>query len=500
MSGRPTESDGEQGRAGSGVAGFDEVLGGGFPRERLHLIEGLPGTGKTTFALQFLLEGAERGERVLYVTLSETSEELRAVARSHGWRLDGVTLYELAPTEASLRPQEQYTILHPSEVELGETTEAVLEQVERTRPTRLVFDSLAELRLLARDQLRYRRQVLALKQFFAGRHCTVLLLDGGAAPGEGVESIAHSVVHLDQFAPEYGSERRRLRVVKLRGARYRGGYHDFILQTGGVIVYPRLVAVEHHDPIGTGLVASGVSEVDALVGGGLDWGTSALLIGPAGVGKSTLAAQYVVAAAARGERAVIYVFDESVGTFVRRSDGLGMGISEWLAAGAVNLRQLDPAQISPGAFDHLVRDAVEAGAVRVVVIDSLNGYLNAMVEERSVVVQLHELLTYLRQQGVLTLITVAQHGLIGEEMAAPVDVSYLADTVLLLRYFEAMGELRQAISVVKKRSGVHERTIRELRLGPGVRVGQPLREFQGVLVGSPTYLGTGRSLLRNGDS
>ncbi|HET8629700.1 MAG TPA: ATPase domain-containing protein, partial [Thermomicrobiales bacterium] len=335
-------------RAGSGVVGLDEVLGGGFPAHRLHLVEGPPGAGKTTIALQFLLEGARRGEPVLYVTLAETIEELRAVARSHGWDLDGVGLHELAPTEASLRPEEQYTILHPSEVELGATTEAMLAAVERAAPARLVFDSLAELRLLARDQLRYRRQVLGLKQFFAGRRCTTLLLDGGAGPGEGVESIAHSVVQLEQLAPEYGAERRRLRVVKLRGAAYRGGYHDFVIRRGGIVVYPRLVAAEHGQPVGPGLATSGLPELDRLVGGGLDRGTSALLIGPAGVGKSSLAAQYAAAAAGRGEVVAIYVFDESLEMFVRRAEGLGMDIGARVAEGRIILRRLDPAQLSPG--------------------------------------------------------------------------------------------------------------------------------------------------------
>ena len=487
------------GRSSSGVHGLDEVLGGGFPAHRLHLVEGPPGTGKTTIALQFLLEGARCGEPVHYVTLAETIDELRAVAHSHGWDLGGVALHELAPTEASLRPEEQYTILHPSEVELGATTEAMLAEVERAAPARLVFDSLAELRLLARDQLRYRRQVLALKQFFAGRRCTVLLLDGGAGPGEGVESIAHSVVQLEQLAPEYGVERRRLRVVKLRGAAYRGGYHDFVIRPGGVTVFPRLVAAEHGQPVAPGLVSSGLPELDRLVGGGLDRGTSALLVGPAGVGKSSLAAQYAAAAAARGERVAIYVFEESLAIYVRRCDGLGMDMSARLAEGRIALRHLDPAQLSPGEFDAQVRRAIEADGAGVVVIDSLNGYLNAMAEERSVLVQLHELLTYLGQRGAVTLLTLAQHGLVGERTTSPLDVSYLADTVLLLRYFEAAGELRQAVSVVKKRSGAHERAIRELRLSHGVKLGPPLRQFQGVLGGAPAYVGPQQSLIADGN-
>jgi circadian clock protein KaiC len=481
-------------RASSGIGGLDEILGGGFPADRLHLVEGAPGTGKTTLALQFLLEGARQGEPVLYVTLSETSDELWAVARSHGWRLDGIVLHELAPTEESLKLEEQYTILHPSDVEFGETIRAVLEAVERTKPSRVVLDSLSELRLLARDPLRYRRQILGLKQFFAGRRCTVLLLDDVQPSGDGVQSISHSVVQLEQAPRGYGAERRRLRVMKLRGVSYLGGYHDFVMQTGGLTVFPRLVAAEHHEPFTPGLVSSGLQELDALLGGGLHWGTSALLMGPAGVGKSVLATQYATAAAERGQRAAIYVFDEGVPTSLARADGLGLHLREHVANGQITIQQLAPAQLSPGEFDSLVRRAVEARGARVVVIDSLNGYLNAMVDVDLVLVQLHELLSYLNARGVLTLLTVAQHGFVGDQIQSPLDVSYLADTVVLLRYFESAGRLRQAISAVKKRNGAHERTIREFRLGPGVRVGQPLREFQGLLAGAPVYLGPEHAL------
>lgn len=494
--GRPLPSH----TVGSGIAGLDEVLGGGFPRDRLHLVQGAPGTGKTTLALRFLLEGARQGERVLYVTLSETIDELTAVASSHGWDLDGVALQELAPSAESLRPDEQYTILHPAEVELSQTIGAMLDEVERITPARLVVDSLAELQLLARDPLRYRRQILALKQFFAGSRCTVLLLGGLDDASGGMESIAHSVLHLYQMAPEYGVERRRLRVVKMRGASYRGGYHDFVIHTGGIQVFPRLVAAEHREPFPPARVSSGVEEVDHLLGGGLERGSSTLLVGPAGVGKSVLATQFARAAALRHEPVSIYVFDESIRTFLSRAEGLGMGLDDAVAEGLVRLRQLDPAQLSPGEFDHLARQAVEQHRSRLVVIDSLNGYLNAMAEERSVVVQLHELLTYLSHQGVVTLLTAAQHGLVGEIMTAPLDISYLADAVMLLRYFEAAGQLRQAISVVKNRTGAHERSIRELRLGPGVRVGPPVQEFQGVLVGSPVFLGSAKTLLDDGQS
>lgn len=486
------------GRVGTGIPGLDEVLGGGFPANRLHLVQGTPGTGKTTIALQFLIEGARRGERVLCVTLSETAEEMREVAASHGWSLDGVDIHEVGPDEERLRPNEAYTILHPADVELDETTWAVLEEVDRTQPTRVVFDSLAELRLLARDPMRYRRQILGLKQFFAGRHCTVLLLDGQNNQEGGLDSVAHSVVELEQLAPAYGGERRRLHVLKLRGGSYRGGYHDYVIRTGGLHVYPRLVASLHDGTSPDGAFPSGVEEIDKLLGGGLERGTSALLVGPAGVGKSVLSTQYALEAARRGEKSALFVFDESLETFARRSAGLGMPIAEHVASGRIVLRRLDPAQLSPGEFDHLVRAAVEDGA-ELVIIDSLNGYLNAMAEEQAVLVQLHELLTYLGQHGTVTIMTIAQHGLIGDRYEAPLDISYLADTVVLLRYFEAGGSLHQALSVVKKRSGWHERTIREMKLGPGVRVSEPLSQFQGVLTGAPTYLGPSVTLINEAD-
>ncbi len=494
-----TERDDPSPKASSGIEGLDEILGGGFPAHRLHLVEGAPGTGKTTLALQFLLDGVRQGESVLYVTLSETSEELRSVAQSHAWNLEGVTLFELTPTEEALNPEARYTVLYPSEVELDETIGSVLDVVERTQPSRVVFDSLAELRLLARDPLRYRREILGLKQYFVGRRCTVLLLDDVHPAGDGVQSIAHSVAQLERSVPAYGSQRRRLQIVKVRGVAYSGGYHDFIIRRGGLTVFPRLVAAEGSETFTPESVPSGVDELDALLGGGLDRGTSALLIGPSGVGKSTVAIQYVRAMAERGQVAAVHLFDEGVPTFLARADGLGLPLREHVAQGRITLHQLAPAQLSPGEFDFLVRQAIDAQGARVVVIDSVNGYLNAMVEAHLVTVQLHELLSYLGARGVLTLLTVAQHGFIGEQVQAPLDVSYLADTVLLLRYFESAGRLRQAISVVKKRNGAHEHSIRELRLGPGVRIGQPLREFQGVLAGAPVYLGSEQALLDDRD-
>jgi circadian clock protein KaiC len=483
----------------TGVKGLDDILRGGFPENRLYLVEGAPGAGKTTLALQFLLEGARRGESGLYVTLSETSEELRAVAQSHGWSLDDVALQELAPTSESPRRDDEYTILHPSEVELGETTSAVFREVERINPARVVLDSLSEIRLLAREPLRYRRQILALKQFFVGRRCTVLLLDDRSSEGSDLQlhSISHGVVLLEQLATEFGAERRRLRVTKLRGLDFRGGYHDFRIVTGGMRVFPRMIAMEHRQPRNGGIVESGVPELDVLLGGGLMRGTSALLMGPAGAGKSIVATQYATSAAARGHHAMIYLFDEQVGTFLVRADALGLPLRSHLEGGRIALQQVDPAQLSPGEFIQSVREGVERDDARVVVIDNLNGLLASMPEERSLNVQLHELLAYLNHRGVVSLMLMAQHGLIGS-MSTPVDVTYLADTVMLFRYFEVAGEVRRAISVMKNRTGRHESTIREINFGPGVQVGPPLTQFQGVLSGIPTIVETENAAARHG--
>jgi circadian clock protein KaiC len=473
--------------ASTGIAGLDDILRGGWPRGRIFLVEGDPGVGKTTLALQFLREGARRGERVVYVTLSETREELNAVAASHGWGLDGIDIYELPPAEA-FNGEDQNTLFHPSEVELAETTKAVLDLCSRIKPDRVVFDSLSEFRLLAQSPLRYRREVLALKQYFAGRRATVLLLDDRtSATGDSrLQSVAHGVLSLEQLAPLYGAQRRRLRVVKLRGVSFRGGYHDFVIETGGVRVFPRLVAAEHARSFERGPASSGVPELDRMLGGGLDRGTSTLLLGPAGTGKSSIATQFTAAAAARGERVALYAFDESHGTFLARCDSLGINLRPHLDSGDVTLRQLDPAEVPPGQFNDDVRQAVERDGARVVVIDSLNGYLNAMPDESYLVLQLHELLTFLGQHGVVTILIVAQHGLLGANMNSPTDVSYLADTVLLLRHFEARGQLKKAISVLKKRTGRHESTIHEIILGSdGVRAGKAIDELRGVLTGIP---------------
>lgn len=478
-------------RAATGIEGLDNILGGGLTPARLYLVEGVPGSGKTTLALQFLLEGARRGEPVLYITLSENVDELQGVAQSHGWDISGVTVRELVPSEDSLRPDDQYTMFHPSEVELGETTRAILADVDKLKPTRVAFDSLSELRLLAGNPLRYRRQILALKQFFAGRNCTIMLLDDLTTPERDlqIQSIAHGVVLLEQLNPDYGADRRRLRVVKFRGSGFRGGYHDYVIRKGGLQVFPRLVAAEHKPPVQAEKLASGVPEIDALLGGGIERGTSTLIVGAAGTGKSTLAAQFVAAAAARGQKAALFIFDEALNTLFTRCAGLGIDLRPHVEAGTVSVQQVDPAELSPGELIHAIRRAVEDG-VSVVVIDSLNGYLNAMPGEKFLIVQLHELLSYLGQAGVATLLVSAHQGLIGTQMNAAVDASYLADAVVLMRYFELKGAVRQAVSVIKKRGGAHERTIREFVMEHGrIRVGAPLKEFRGVLTGVPVFEG-----------
>lgn len=473
----------------TGVPGLDNVLGGGLTPGRLYLAEGSPGSGKTTIAMQFLMEGVRQGESVLYVTLSETADELLGVAESHGWDLQGVEIREMLPAQESLSPEEQYTVFHPSEVELGETTIRILEDVKRINPRRVVFDSLSELRLLAGNSLRYRRQILALKQFFAGRNCTVILLDDMTAVEHDlqVQSISHAVVRLEQINPDYGGARRRLTVLKYRGQSFRGGYHDYKIVRGGLMIFPRLVAAEHVEAIAQTKMPSGLAELDALLGGGIERGTSTLLVGAPGTGKSSVAMQFAVAAAERGEHTALFIFDESIATLRTRSEGMGMPVSKYIASGHLRVRQVDPAELSPGELVHEIRQAVAEHHVSVVVIDSLNGYLNAMPDERFLIVQLHELLTFLGQAGVATVLVGAQSGMIGAQMQSPVDASYLADSVVLMRYYETEGEVRQAISVMKKRGGEHERSIRRFQITrTGISVGPPLREFRGILTGVPT--------------
>lgn len=487
----------------TGIAGLDDILAGGLPPECFYLVQGDPGSGKTTLAMQFLLEGRRRGESLYYITLSETEAELQRVARSHHWSLAGIKLLELSAIESMLRPEAQSSIFHASELQLSSLTRLVLEEVRTHRPARVVFDSLSEFRLMAETPLRYRRQLLSLKQEFARHGCTVLMLDDKMAepqtgPDTHVLSLAHGVLEMEQLSPEYGRSRRRLRVLKMRGVRFREGYHDYEIQPGGLQVFPRLVAAEHPASFVPGPVSSGIAELDAMLGGGLDRGTTTLILGQVGTGKSTFALQYATQLAARGERSFIFAFDETRQTALARATQLGLDFTA-CAGGLITVQQVDPAEISPGEFGHRIRTAVSEGC-RMVAIDTLNGYMNAMPGEKYLTNQLHEMSAYLNQQGVLTIFVLAQHGLI-QGAVAPVDLSYLADTVLSLRYFEAAGGVRKALSVVKKRSGHHESTIREFNLqrGRGVSVGAPLRDFQGVFTGLPVFNGNPQQMISAAD-
>ncbi len=475
----------------TGVAGLDTLLHGGLPANRLYLLEGEPGTGKTTIALQFLLEGARRGERGVYVTLSETDPELRAVAASHGWSLDGVDVCQLETADAV---EDQYTLYHPSEVELSELTRQVLAMIDTVRPARVAFDSLSELRLLARDPLRFRRQVLGLKQFFAGRACTVLVIDDLSTTGDGqLQSLAHGVIRLEYQLVDYGVARRRISVLKMRGLSFVGGYHDVAIHTGGMVVYPRLHDMPEHG-IGPALRGN-VPALDDLLGGGLAFGTTTLFIGPAGAGKTSLAAHYVSATLNSGSRAAVYLFDERPASFLKRGHSLGMDFSAAIESGALTLDHVLPGTVSAGELAARANREVDRGA-RTVMIDSLNGYLAALPALPHPLLRVHELLMHLSGRGVATLLVMAQQGIFGSNTPVPLDVSYVADTVVLLRFFEAMGAVRRAVSVVKKRIGPHESTIRELRIGPDrLYVGRALSEFQGVLTGVPSYSGTSGPLL-----
>ena len=478
------------GRASTGIPGLDDILGGGLTPDRFYLVEGTPGTGKTTLALQFLMEGVRLGVPALYITLSETADELRAVAESHGWSLDGVSLFELV-SESGLDPESEQSVLHPSEVELGETAREVMKRVDDLCPARVVFDSLSEMRLLAQSSLRYRRQILALKQFFANKQCTVLMLDDRTSDPTDLQlhSIAHGVISLEQAPREFGAERRRLRVVKMRGIKFRGGYHDLLLDTGGLTVFPRLVAAEHHKEFVPTPASTGNSSLDALLGGGLVPGTNTLLSGPSGVGKTTTAVRCMLAALERGERATYYVFDEGLATLLTRSAALGMDVRPHIQSGSLKIQQVDPAELSPGEFANAARSAVEQHGSTFLVIDSLNAYLQAMPGEQYLILQMHELLSYLNQQGITTMLILGQHGILGD-VRSEVDLSYLSDIVLLFRFFEAKGELRSALAVIKSRAGPHERSIREFKLGPeGLQVGEALRDFEGLLTGLPSYKG-----------
>lgn len=484
-------------RARTGVFGLDQILNGGLPRNHIYLVDGEPGTGKTTLALQFLLEGVALGENGLYVTLSESREELAQVAGSHGWSLDGIDIFELAADRPD-EVDEGYTLFHPAEVELQQTMDAVLSKIEATNPVRVVFDSLSEMRLLAREPLRFRRQILALKQFFSSRQGTVILLDDKTSPGDDLQlhSLAHGVIVLEHVALEYGSERRRLQVTKIRGAQFRGGFHDFRIATGGLQVFPRILHDVPRASFTGDTIHSGSSRLDTLLGGGITAGTSLLITGAAGTGKSVLCTQYAHAAVKRGERVLFYLFDERLATFKLRTRALGMDIDGALADGQFHIQQVEPTDLSPGEFASQVVTAVEKHKIALVIIDSINGYMQSMPEERLLPIQVHELLSFLSNNGVTCIMTLVQHGIFGNPVDEAAEVSYLADTVILMRYFEVNGSVRQAVSVVKRRSGDHERTIRECKVAlGGLNVGAPLREFQGVLTGVPSYIGNSVPLM-----
>lgn len=488
-------------RVSTGIEGLNFILKGGLPKDRLYLLQGNPGTGKTTMGLQFLLDGEAKGETSLYITLSESREELLAVGKSHGWDLEKLNICDLTVSGDSLRDDSRYTVFHPSEVELDETTKKILNEVERVNPARLVFDSLSEMRMLASEPLRFRRQILALKQYFIGRQCTVMMLDDltSQSSQRQLESIAHGVITLEYVPTAYGKQRHNLRVVKMRGVNFQSGSHDFNIETGGIVVFPRLGASDASQPFERGMVESNLADLERLLGG-LDYGTSTILTGAAGVGKSTMAMMYVYAAAINGIRSAMYLFDESVETLYKRTSALGMDVKKYVEAGLISIRQIKLAELTPGELAHMVSREVEKNNARIVVIDSVNGYLMATPQEKFLTMQFHELLGYLNSRGIVSILVVGQYGLVGT-MHSPIDMSYLADTVVLLRYFEAAGEVRQAISVLKKRTGKHERSIREFRIDQGgIHLGQPLTEFRGVLTGVPVYHGDGDGLMeKNGN-
>ncbi|UZE21240.1 AAA family ATPase [Pseudomonas sp. B21-056] len=496
----PTSNELIDAKAATGIEGLDDILSGGLSRGHVFLLEGEPGTGKTTVALQFMLAGARAGERSLYITLSETERELRQGAASHGWTLDdNIHIYELSPPESLLDAEHQQSLLYSSDLELGEATRQIFEVVERVKPTRVVLDSLSEIRLLAQSSLRYRRQILAIKHYFVRYDATVLLLDDLTTESldKTVHSVAHGVIRLEELTPNYGAERRRVRVIKYRGQKYRGGFHDFTILADGVHVFPRLVAAEHRGGYQREQLSSGLEGVDALLGGGIESGSSTLILGPAGTGKSLISMLFAVAAVQRGEKAALFIFDEELSLLFDRMKNMGIDLESLRESGNLSIEQVDAAELSPGEFSHRVRRCVDDGDIKTVVIDSINGYQAAMPEENALVLHMHELLLYLNRRGASTFMTVAQHGLVGD-MQAPVDITYLADTVILLRYFEALGKVRRAISIIKKRTGSHESTIREYRIGSqGMTVGEPLEAFQGVLRGVPTYLGEGNPLLKD---
>lgn len=486
-------------RCVTGIEGFDEIIGGGLPLHSLYAIQGEPGSGKTTFALQFLLEGVKRGQKVLYITFSETKKELKRVGDSHNWDLSQLNLIDLSTLEKLLNPDEQNSLFHPSDVELNQVTDLILNKIDEVSPERIVFDSISEMRLLAETALKYRRQILSLKQALSDRECTVLFLDDLTVSGQDLQihSIAHGVLTLSRLNNDYGGERRRLRVMKLRGVDFTGGFHDFQITTGGIVVYPRMISSHHKELTTEGRLSSNSTELDSLLGGGLDRGTSNLLIGPAGTAKSTLAMKYAISATNNNEKVLFFTFDETVINLCKRNAQLGMNVDDAIRKKKLKIQKIDPAELSPGAFSGIIQNAVRKEGYSVIVIDSLNGYIHAMPQEQFLILQLHELLAFLNNKGIVTILTLAQHGMIGS-MNSPIDLTYLADTVIMTRFFEAQGSIRKAVSVIKKRTGSHESTIREFSLGPeGVIVGPVLKEFEGVLTGIPRFHGHASKILKD---
>jgi circadian clock protein KaiC len=486
-------------RVSMGIAELDSILAGGLPSNRLYVVQGEPGTGKTTLSLQFLLEGVKKGERALYITFSETKEELTSVATSHGWDISKLNLIDLSALEKQLAPESQNTLFHPSEVELNQMTDLLLKEIDRIMPARIVFDSVSEMRLLAESPLRYRRQILSLKQALVGRKATVVFLDDLTAVSQDlqVQSIAHGVLELTRLQHEFGEERRKMRVLKMRGVKFLGGYHDYLIDTGGIEVFPRLAATDHNIITRTGSLSSGIKELDLLLGGGIDYGTSNLFIGPPGTGKSTLSMKFAIAAALKGEKVVYFSFEETVANLMQRAESLGLPFKKCIENSTLKVQKVDPAELSPGQFSKIIRDLVEKKQMTTLVVDSLNGYMQAMPQEQFLVLLMHELLTYLNNKGIVTILVLAQQGMMGAHMQSPVDLTYLADTVLLTRFFEALGSVRKAVSIIKKRTGKHETTIRELMIDKeGVKVGPKLEQFQGILTGVPRFEGPLKDILR----
>ncbi|PRY06143.1 ATPase domain-containing protein [Paraburkholderia sp. BL25I1N1] len=478
----------------TGIPELDFVLRGGLPKYRLHLIEGAPGTGKTTIALRFLIDGVRNQESCLYVTFSESTDELVSAARTHGWDVGGIDFFELVPDEA--QAAQQQTVLLPAEIELDKTVQRIIARIEATHPDRIVIDSVSELRLLAHDPFIYRRQLSSLKRFLQGRCITTILLDDLRFNDDGeLQSLVHGVISLSSSERDYGAGRRRLRIAKMRGTNLMSGWHDYALVTGEVLVFPSLIANDHTSDVRGAPLRSGSPGLDEILGSGLDRGTTTMLIGPSGAGKSSLALSYALAGARNGEHAAYFSFDEAYEIFVRRGQSLGLDPQPALASGQLAWQRMNPSRISPGEFVWAVRREVEDKNARVVVIDSINSYLSTMPEERSLIAQLHELLTYLNRRGVVTLLLLAQQGVLGD-VENPVDLSFLSDTVLLLRFFEAAGQLRRAVTVIKRRTGAHDTAIHEFRLsGHGVEIGRPLRDLHGIFSGVPTYSGSPDNLI-----